>query len=322
MVVNYNSAVRALVLPTRHRTLVRSSILRDIVLCNIRLHSICLCQTWLQSTRIKGRAFIIFFRRRGRSAVMHRRQLKHRMAFTKQQLRDSERQLPVGTVGIASCIFTPVYSQTQAFVPAHAVYPHLRNGLNGPAAPGPGESGASDGPQSLWRAHGQPLPPQQQPQGPETPLSPPQDLSYQDGRTPMDGAPPLLASAMLNPRHRRSFNLGFEYPHPTNLAPITSAGADPGYQTHTAPSPYSYPPRPAHDSRNSSSTHGSPFPPTQPHPVPLPSQQSNVPPQSSATPTRTCTSGGRQRSGLNVHDMLNACDSTVDTAPIATCSTR
>ncbi|KAJ6063197.1 uncharacterized protein N7446_007317 [Penicillium canescens] len=86
---------------TRHRTLVRSSILRDIVLCNIRLHSICLCQTWLQSTRIKGRAFIIFFRRRGRSAVMHRRQLKHRMAFTKQQLRDSERQLPVGTVGIA-----------------------------------------------------------------------------------------------------------------------------------------------------------------------------------------------------------------------------
>ncbi|KAJ6063198.1 uncharacterized protein N7446_007318 [Penicillium canescens] len=115
---------------------------------------------------------------------------------------------------------------------------------------------------------------------------------------------------------------GFEYPHPTNLAPITSAGADPGYQTHTAPSPYSYPPRPAHDSRNSSSTHGSPFPPTQPHPVPLPSQQSNVPPQSSATPTRTCTSGGRQRSGLNVHDMLNACDSTVDTAPIATCSTR
>ncbi|KAJ6049352.1 hypothetical protein N7444_006068 [Penicillium canescens] len=199
MVVNYNSAVRALVLPTRHRTLVRSSILRDIVLCNIRLHSICLCQTWLQSTRIKGRAFIIFFRRRGRSAVMHRRQLKHRMAFTKQQLRDSERQLPVGTVGIASCIFTPVYSQTQAFVPAHAVYPHLRNGLNGPAAPGPGESGASDGPQSLWRAHGQPLPPQQQPQGPETPLSPPQDLSYQDGRTPMDGAPPLLASAMLNP---------------------------------------------------------------------------------------------------------------------------
>ncbi|CAG7927413.1 unnamed protein product [Penicillium olsonii] len=221
------------------------------------------------------------------------------------------------------CMFTPVSSQTQAFVPAHTAYPHLRPGQNGP--PGRGA------PPVLYGAHGQPLPPQQQPQGPETTLPPPQGMYYQNGRPPMDGAP--LASGMPDPRHRRGSNSGFEYPDPTNLAPVTPAGSAPGYQTHTAPSPYAYPP-PAHDrrtsppsaynydARHSSSPHGSPYPPMQPHQAPMTPHQGSVPPaqaqpiaQSSTpqpggvTPPPTSTPGGSQRGGLNVRDMLNPGDS-------------
>jgi hypothetical protein len=39
-------------------------------------------------------------------------------------------RLSVGA--IQDCMFTPVSSQTQAFVPAHTAYPHLRPGQNGP----------------------------------------------------------------------------------------------------------------------------------------------------------------------------------------------
>ncbi|KAJ5339341.1 hypothetical protein N7541_011291 [Penicillium brevicompactum] len=226
------------------------------------------------------------------------------------------------------CMFTPVSSQTQAFVPAHTAYPHLRPGQNGP--PGRGA------PPVLYGAHGQPLPPQQQPQGPDTTLPPPQGMYYQNGRPPMDGAPPL-ASGMPDPRHRRGSNSGFEYPDPTNLAPVTPAGSAPGYQTHTTPSPYAYPPPPAHDrrtsppsaynydARHSSSPHGSPYPPMQPHQAPMTPHQGSVPPAQGAqqgpiaqsstpqpggvTPPPTSTPGGSQRGGLNVRDMLNPGDS-------------
>lgn len=81
-------------------------------------------------------------------------------------------------------MFTPVSSQAQAFVPAHAAYPHLRNAPGGPPRPG----GVT-----LYGAHGQPLPPQQQPAGAETTLPPPQ------GMYPYGGAPPPLASSMPDP---------------------------------------------------------------------------------------------------------------------------
>lgn len=82
------------------------------------------------------------------------------------------------------CMFTPVSSQAQAFVPAHAAYPHLRNPQN-QGRPGP--------PVMLYGAHGQPLPPQQQPQPPaDTTLPPPQGM-YQH---PYGTAPPPLASAV------------------------------------------------------------------------------------------------------------------------------
>ncbi|KAI6249396.1 hypothetical protein HI914_02827 [Erysiphe necator] len=53
------------------------------------------------------------------------------------------------------CIFTPVSSQAQAFVPAHAVYPSMRNmGIGPDGRPRMLYQGAP-----LYGAHGQPLPP-------------------------------------------------------------------------------------------------------------------------------------------------------------------
>ena len=212
-------------------------------------------------------------------------------------------------------MFTPVSSQAQAFVPAHAAYPHLRS-TQGGSRTGVGVT--------LYGAHGQPLPPQQQPQGPETTLPPPQGM-YQPA---YGGAPPPLASSIPDPvrqlipfsiqftgsnmlghllqrqpKGRRGSGSGFEYPDPTNLAPVTPAGATPGYQMHSASSPYYPPPHDrrtspqsgyAYDARHSSSPHSSPYPPMQP-------------PQS--TPPPTSTPGGSTRSGLNVRDMLNPGDS-------------
>ncbi|KAJ5249201.1 hypothetical protein N7468_000652 [Penicillium chermesinum] len=158
------------------------------------------------------------------------------------------------------CMFTPVSSQAQAFVPAHAAYPHLRGNPQGGRGPQP---------VTLYGAHGQPLPPQQQPQGPETTLPPPQGM-YQ----PYGGAPPPFASSIPDPRQpggRRGSGSGYDYPDPTNLAPVTPTGSTPGYQTHTAPGPY-YPPHDrrtspqsaySYDARHSSSPHNSPYPPMQ-----------------------------------------------------------
>ncbi|KAJ5571402.1 C6 transcription factor [Penicillium sp. DV-2018c] len=183
-------------------------------------------------------------------------------------------------------------------------------------------TGGRGAPPVLYGAHGQPLPPQQQPQGAETTLPPPQGMYYQNGRPPMDGAPPPLASTMPDPIHRRGSGSGFEYPDPTNLAPVTPAGSAPGYQTHTTSSPYAYPPPPIHDRRTSppsaynydarpsSSPHGSPFPPMQSHQAPLtPHQGSRDPQPAGVTPPPTSTPGGSQRGGLNVRDMLNPGDS-------------
>ncbi|EAU32603.1 predicted protein [Aspergillus terreus NIH2624] len=193
------------------------------------------------------------------------------------------------------CMFTPVSSQAQAFVPAHAAYPHLRNAQN-QGRPGAGVM--------LYGAHGQPLPPQQQPQPPESTLPPPQGM-YQH---PYGAAPPPLASVPQEPRPigRRGSSSGFEYPDPTNLAPVTPATSTPGYQPHPAPSPY-YPPPPPndrrpspqgypYDSRHSASPHSSPYPPL--HPA-----------QGAMTPPPTSTPTSSSRAGLNVRDMLNPGDS-------------
>jgi hypothetical protein len=49
---------------------------------------------------------------------------------------------------------------------------------------------------TLYGAHGQPLPPQQQP---DSTLPPPQGMYHPYGRPPMDGAPQPLASSMPDP---------------------------------------------------------------------------------------------------------------------------
>ncbi|KAJ5772430.1 hypothetical protein N7520_002959 [Penicillium odoratum] len=187
------------------------------------------------------------------------------------------------------CMFTPVSSQAQAFVPAHAAYPHLRN------------AGPRGSPVTLYGAHGQPLPSHQQPHqqppgGPETTLPPPQ------GMYPPHYVPPL-ASSMPDPRQHGRRGSGSEpaYPDPTNLAPVTPTGSLPGFQNsshyyapqqdrRTSPqNAYPYEPR------HSSSPHGSPYPPMQP-----PASGPTPPPS-----TATSTPSGSTRGGLNVRDMLN-----------------
>lgn len=87
-------------------------------------------------------------------------------------------------------MFTPVSSQAQAFVPAHAAYPHLRNQAARGRAGYPGDGVV------LYGAHGQPLPPQQQPQ-PSTTLPPPHSLYY--SRPMEDRGPPPPLTHHLNP---------------------------------------------------------------------------------------------------------------------------
>lgn len=80
-------------------------------------------------------------------------------------------------------MFTPVSSQAQAFVPAHAAYPHL---LRPQAQAGRGRGYPGEN-VVLYGAHGQPLPPQQQAM-PETTLPTPQNAYY----PPAYGRPPHL----------------------------------------------------------------------------------------------------------------------------------
>ncbi|KAL1970342.1 hypothetical protein VTN77DRAFT_5502 [Rasamsonia byssochlamydoides] len=195
------------------------------------------------------------------------------------------------------CMFTPVSSQAQAFVPAHAAYPHLRNqaGRGRGAYPGDGVM--------LYGAHGQPLPPQQQPP-PETTLPPPQGM-YQHpyGRPPHldnQGAPPPLAHPPMSqdqrqPGARRGSGSGFEYPDPTNLAPVSPAVSTPSYSTP-------YYPGPQHDRRPSPQS-GYPYDRGTPH------TSSPYPPMQSGhgTPPPTSTPSA-SRGGLNVRDMLNPGD--------------
>ncbi|KKA18059.1 C6 transcription factor, partial [Rasamsonia emersonii CBS 393.64] len=198
------------------------------------------------------------------------------------------------------CMFTPVSSQAQAFVPAHAAYPHLRNQAQGRgrgAYPGDGVM--------LYGAHGQPLPPQQQqpPPPPETTLPPPQGM-YQHpyGRPPHldnQNPPPPLAHPPMSqdqrqPGTRRGSGSGFEYPDPTNLAPVSPAVSAPNY---SAP-PY-YPA--SHDNRRPSPQSGYSYDRNSPHNSTYPPMQAGQTPPPTSTPSSS-------RGGLNVRDMLNPGD--------------
>ncbi|KAJ5110167.1 hypothetical protein N7532_002812, partial [Penicillium argentinense] len=163
------------------------------------------------------------------------------------------------------CMFTPVSSQAQAFVPAQVAYPHLRNQQGGRA---------SSAGLTLYGAHGQPLPPQQQA---ESTLPPPQGIDTSDAGALAQDSTTLIRQTS----------------HPSPPVPDTR---------HTPLPPPYYPPPPqdrrtspqqagyGYDARHSSSPHSSPYPPmTQGGPTPPPSS----------------TPGGSARGGLNVRDMLN-----------------
>lgn len=108
---------------------------------------------------------------------------------------------------------------------------------------------------------------------------------------------------------RRGSGSGYEYPDPTNLAPVTPVSTG-GYQPHT-PGPYYQPPplndvRPPpqypypYDARHSSSPHSSPYPPMHSQGTPSPSSLAN--------------SINGARGGLNVRDMLNPGDQNREAA--------
>lgn len=106
---------------------------------------------------------------------------------------------------------------------------------------------------------------------------------------------------------RRGSASGYDYPDPTNLAPVTPATSAPTYVPNGLPGSY-YPPPPQHDrraspqtaypydSRHSSSPHSSPYPPMYAPP-------GGVTPPPNSTPA--VNSANSSRGGLNVRDMLN-----------------
>ncbi|KAI9737925.1 MAG: hypothetical protein M1834_009295 [Cirrosporium novae-zelandiae] len=157
------------------------------------------------------------------------------------------------------CLFTPVSSQAQAFVPAHTAYPHLRNTSAGqPVRGGARGSGyPSQQRPGIYGAYGQPL--SLPPQGQEShPPHPPPGYSSVYGPPPTEydnrGAPPpppeqvsrakrprlssdASPSPNLAPSSATSFsqapqamnresagpNHNYEYPDPTGLAPVSPA---------------------------------------------------------------------------------------------------
>ncbi|RKF72469.1 hypothetical protein GcM1_248188 [Golovinomyces cichoracearum] len=108
------------------------------------------------------------------------------------------------------CIFTPVSSQAQAFVPAHAVYPSMRNMSIGPdGRPRPMYPPGAP----LFGAHGQPLPaPQMQPGPPYEYPAPSPTGSYSSyGIDEYSSVPPS------DPSRNR---LSIDQHHPSILPPI------------------------------------------------------------------------------------------------------
>lgn len=80
------------------------------------------------------------------------------------------------------CIFTPVSSQAQAFVPAHTAYPHLRNTGGLQQQRGGRSIYPQQGHPVIYGAHGQPLgamPPHQDPNYPQGYPIPSPSLTYQ-----------------------------------------------------------------------------------------------------------------------------------------------
>ncbi|RDW92590.1 hypothetical protein BP5796_01984 [Coleophoma crateriformis] len=195
------------------------------------------------------------------------------------------------------CIFTPVSSAAQAFVPAHAVYPNMRNMGVGPDGRPRPMGGYPQGTQ-LFGAHGQPLGPLP-PQPPQTgspyndyPMASPTGSysSFTDDRPneqsrkrpqqdphqpilppPIPGQPPYSRSDSSNRRPAAEDDL--------RLPPVTPTGA----QTTSNYSP--------------SSEHSS----TSLHP---PAQQSNLPSMSRTPPPNQRSSPGDRQDPMALNSIM------------------
>ncbi|MCJ1336603.1 hypothetical protein MMC09_001881 [Bachmanniomyces sp. S44760] len=168
------------------------------------------------------------------------------------------------------CIFTPVSSQAQAFVPAHTAYPHLRN--TGRMQAGGRPIYSQDGQQPvIYSAHGQPLgqiphqgqdpnyshPPPGYPSNPypgpgydergHPPPQPQEQVSRKRPRvegSPHTGSnpPPEASSSHPYPQQQRhpsgsgrrssgGTSGAYEYPDPTQLIPVSPASSQTSYQS-------------------------------------------------------------------------------------------
>ncbi|TPX23350.1 hypothetical protein DIZ76_012680 [Coccidioides immitis] len=191
------------------------------------------------------------------------------------------------------CMFTPVSSQTQAFVPAHAAYPHLRN-VQAAARMGgrPGDGVL------LYGAHGQPLPPPQAPpvpaavpHGQENTLPPPVNLyqqphpSYGRPGPGPTGPPPSLAPAIYHDPVSR------KRPHPGEVSLPQPRGHSPSVSNSN--SSRSSPQRASQGRRESGTGYEYSEPPTLP-PVSAPASGAAYPSQPAPAAPGTFYPPGQQ----------------------------
>ncbi|KAL9108880.1 MAG: hypothetical protein Q9227_006411 [Pyrenula ochraceoflavens] len=221
------------------------------------------------------------------------------------------------------CVFTPVSSQAQTFVPAHVAYPHITNGQTSQQSPG-----TPNQPPQLYGAHGQPLPP---------------DYVQQDNRnspnygsyTSQGGYPHAQGDGrggsqhgderQRGPERRESSNAtsgGYDYGDPTNIAPISPHGP-PVYTSQPPPSQASYyNPQPRRGSPQSTYSHEPPRSSNSPHgstsstaggyrsAIGVP-PGGRTPPPGAAGSNPNPSSG---RNGMSVRDMLGT-PSGADSGP-------
>ncbi|MCJ1369292.1 hypothetical protein MMC20_000502 [Loxospora ochrophaea] len=270
------------------------------------------------------------------------------------------------------CIFTPVSSQAHAFVPAHTAYPHLRNtggarpiytqegqpviyGAHGqplgpippqgqdpnyppPMAPGYAPGPYAGVPGAVYDDRGLPQPPHPQDQvsrkrrrsdkSPHPVLPPP----------PQNLVSPVYSQQRVSvpPGGRRGSGggaNGYEYPDPTQLAPVSPASSSASYQSGPYPQqpsqqPY-YPPQPQsvrrsspqsaypYDAHTAGSPHGSTssasgytFPGGLHPPQVLPPtrESGHSPPPTHGREGKSNGGSNGSRAGMSVRDMLGPGD--------------
>ncbi|EEP79646.1 predicted protein [Uncinocarpus reesii 1704] len=208
--------------------------------------------------------------------------------------------------------------KTQAFVPAHTAYPHLRN-IQATAR----MQGIPAGGVMLYGAHGQPLStaPAPPPHGQENALPP--VMMYQQPQPPygkpVSGppGPPASTPSMAHPpmvhdprapQGQRDSGPGYDYSEPPTLPPVSVATSGAAYlpagqDTRRLSSHSSY----SFDQSHNPPPGANPSAPTLPYPTLQPLPQPST--ESRQTPPPGQASAAR-RSGLSVTDMLVPAENT------------